>query len=239
MTEDRKKELSERFLREELSEKEAAELSDALEEDEDFAGQLDFDLKLSAAMRHERMKNLEAEYQRGRGKARRKNLLRAGFLVLLLIIVGYAVYRAMDGDKLPFTPQEGREMMEDIIAANERKKIIGVTAGDEDWRSPLMKMDYSAAIEALRSQMVGKQPCQDPVVSYFAGNIEFYVNRTPQAAATFFNCALITNRFAEELELTRILLELSEGNLEEARDLFTATGWPLDTLPSKARYLVE
>lgn len=239
MTEDRKRELSERFLREELSKEDAAELSGMLEKDEDFAGQLDFDLKLSAAIRHERMKKLEAEYQRGRDKALRKNLLRVGVLVLLLIIVGYAVYRAMDDDKLPFTPQEGREMMEDIIAANERKKVVGVTAGDEGWRSPLMKMDYDAAMEALRNELAGKQLCQNPVVSYFAGNIEFFINRNPQAAARYFDCTPIANRFAEELELTRVLLELSEGNLEEARDLFTATGWPLDTLPSKARYLVE
>lgn len=238
MTEERKASLLERFLAEELTETEKVELKGAMETDREFAAQVSFNLKLTAAMHEERMSALKTARKQER---RKRNILRSvgGVLILLLLSVLFFWF-VRSQPTLPFTPQEGVELMNNVVATAANKEDVAVVAGG-NWRNDLVagaqvQGKYEEALASLINELDQRGYCQDYQLDFYAGMLELYINRSPERAAPFLEClkGKSIKRYSDELKLPLILLRLAQGKDAEAAALFNASGLSYAVLPAAA-----
>lgn len=239
MTEERKDELLERFLAEELSEVEKTELTGAMDQDRDFAARVGFSLKMAAAMQEKRV----SELAEGRKRARKKRkLAKVGLGFGLLLVLAAVVYLwNTSRSSLPFTPAEGMELMNQVVAAAETEGDVAVVAGN-NWRNDLVagtrvQGKFEEALAGLTIELERRGYCQDYQLDFYAGVLELYVRRSPDRAAPLLQCLADKSiqRYAEELKLPLVLLRLARGQDGEAAALFDASGLPYTQLPAAAR----
>ena len=244
MDDARKAELTEAFLAHRLSEAEARELSAAIDADPSLGEELNFAAKLQTATEREGLReNLEETH----AAIKRKKRLRA--LVVAAVVVSLAVLAWLllrePADELPFSPEEGRTLLREVIAYNQRAGELGVSAGTGDWQGALLRAfddpdRFPEAAGVIDSGLVGYPACNDAVLEYFRGNIDLYLERDARSAAERFSCvkSLAPGRFDEALQLPELLMQLAGPEYEAAVTAFRETEWSLDTLPGAARALV-
>jgi hypothetical protein len=239
MTEERKGILLERFLAEELTEPEKTEFRDAMEGDSDFEAHVNFSLQMSAAMQEDRIGELRTQRKQERKKSRLLKVLITGVVVILLAFVAFQW--AKNRKPVPFTPEEGLELMNNVIATATNEGEVAVVAGD-NWRNDLVagaqvQGKYEEALTTLIAELDQRGYCQDYQLDFYAGTLELYISRSPERATPLLECLedKSIKRYADQLKLPLILLRLAQGRDAEAADLFNKSGMPYTVLPEKAR----
>ena len=238
MTEQRKATLTERFLDGTLGPAERKELTEALHADPEFSAELSFLAKLDGALQEERFAGLD-QRQRRENKLNNKKI--AGLVLILLILVGalgYWLYSRTPAH--PFTPREGYELMDGVVAAAIAEEDLGVVAGT-NWRNdlvagPRVRSKYQEALRTIRQQLDQRGYCQDLQLDYYAGLLELYVNRDYDKAAPLLDCVAGSSspRYADNIKLPMILLRLGQGRVEESSSLLRSSGLPENALPAAA-----
>lgn len=246
MTEDRKNELARKLIARDLTEEDRSDLAEAVKKDEEFREELRFDIGFAEAMERERYDKVEE--RRKRKALKKKWRLRIAIVVGILILAGlsYLAYTKMAPSPEPFTPEEGMELMEEVIANSKTDKRISVVAGTDSWSSlmatePLTNSNLEKARNLLLEVTARNGNCDDTEVAYFLGTIELYVYRNYDAAENYLECIARDEDFSfpEDAALPVTLMHLGKGDLPAAAERFNLSGLSYDRLPARARRLIS
>jgi hypothetical protein len=248
MTDEEKSRLVNRFLDRTITDAERKSLSDQVEADDDLAARLRFHLSLRTSNQRAYSNALEANYRQQSSVSTAPALRRPLLILGLMILVALLVYLILaNRDRLPFTPEEGRELLEEAIAYEENvTQQIGVVAGPASWENLLLNDEarpesYRRALSELESRIDQVGRCENARYEYFSGLLQLYFRRDPNLASAHFECLAQSGdgRFAAQSVTPRILLLVSEGRLEEARALYTDATYDPVGLPRAVRRQLE
>ena len=222
-----------------------AALAEAVERDKDFLTALRFDIGMAEALERERYD--EAERERVTHQARKqrrlwlKLLLISGLFVLLLVLL----YRFLRPPVAPFTPQEGKELLDDVLAKARADGRLGTVAGSADWTAllatPITSEDeLRAAHKAMQTTSTANGRCDDTDLALLLGAVEAYAFANFNDALAHLGCVDqdATYLYASEADLPTVLSLLGAGRVKEARERFLASAISVTALPPRARDLL-
>ncbi|MEM9835410.1 MAG: hypothetical protein AAF828_02840 [Bacteroidota bacterium] len=247
MTEEEKKDLTEKLFDGRLAPVEQDQLNEAIESDNELAEALKFEFALRKQMTQQYWQELEAEVAAEAQRPKTKGGSPWwGIGLAVLTVLGLAVAVWWSWTPFPFTRVEGEQLMRDLIIRGEETGQIGKVVGPEDdWRTLLLaatedRRVFPAALNSISTQMDLQQACETPNLALYAGAIELYINRQPSAAAEWLDCTLITEdpTAADGGQLPVLLRAMATEDITLTLRLWEDGTLPLDTLPPRANRLL-
>lgn len=219
-----KYDIIDRFLNNELTPAELAEFDKQIQQDEDLAEMLAFQLGLRKSRQAESRKqvrvSLDAQLppvQPVRALYRPYLVLAAAVATLMIMIYGLSQFF---GEKPPplLSEAETENTLQHIL---ERDAVAFQTMGAPDGKA-LLEAKYA---DYLRQS----NACELIDLSYYAGVYSLLVKSDFPAAVAQLTCA---KGFREDVPLLLVIAYCGAGDTEAARDLVQTQHIPVDSLPT-------
>jgi hypothetical protein len=226
-----KYDIIDRFLNDELTQEELETFDRQLQEDEDLAEMLAFQLGVRKSLQEEKRRQVRAELdaqlppvESVRYLFRPYMALAAAVVALLFLIYGLSQFW---GEKAPPLLSEA-ESQQEVQRILERDAVefqtMGTTGG-------------IALLEAKSAAYLAQSnACEFMDLSYYAGVYSLLVASDYAAAITQLTCA---QGFREDVPRLLLIAYCGAGDIQAARDLILTHGMAIDALPPGVSRLLQ
>lgn len=248
MTDQEKRLLEDKFLRNELTTEEAARYAEALRSDDEYLAQNRFNAAFTAAQQRQRMKDFEQGYQRAEHKRKLIRYLLPTITVLVVLSLLTYLYFRKQTIAATFSTEETIALLDRTVSNQREKRLLDISAGEGDWQNELIAAlkdpdRYSVALAIIQQDLNQIGPCKDYRLEFFAAVVQLYFKQNPEYAAPGLECVINGTqnvRYQPELDLALIVLKLSKGQTAEAQSILSTSQLNYEDLPDFVRpYLVS